>query len=375
MKIQIEQRALNTALLIAKRVVPKRNRIPILANVKLTAANGALEIVATDLEIVASISIDCEIVEPGAATIPARACADLIKRMSGIITLSANDDGATLSCGASKMNIVTLPLEDYPDIGAKDAPLSSSFTLAAADLASALEKTRFAISEEETRYYLNGVFLHGLGDKLRFVASNGYILAQTEISVPLTNLDMRSIVPRACIDEMRKLLAKSRDEINIELFAPTADILGGSIRFRVGAVTLWSKLIYGTFPDYSRIVPSTFDKRLTVKTAALIYALKNVAPAFSARGAACVLTLNDIGARVAVNNPETGKAMADIVDPGLAYEGDEMEIAFNGRYLLDALSTATDAETRIAFNGPSSPARIECCGCGGAFSILMPQRI
>ena len=265
MKINVERGAFLKALGHVQSVVERRNTIPILSNVLIEAAKGRLKLTATDLDIEIVESLPADVLRNGAATAPAHMLYDIVRKMpegSQVqAELIAGDSGRLLvSAGSIRFELACLPQEDFPQMSAGALP--HKFRLAASDLVGLIEKTRFAISTEETRFYLNGIYLHAAKDVkppcLRAVATDGHRLARYELDLPEGAKDIPGvIVPRKTVAELRRLLDDGESAVEIGL----SDT---KVQFTFGGVELTSKLIDGSFPDYQRVIPTANDKVLTL---------------------------------------------------------------------------------------------------------------
>ena len=264
MKVTVERSELLRSLGHVHRVVERRNTIPILANVLLRADRSKLALKATDLDVEVTDTIAAEVGPAGSTTVPAHMFFDIVRKLpegAQIVLESSGDRAAlTIRAGRSRFTLQTLPESDFPDLAPGE--MTHKFTLKAADLKRLIDKTQFAISTEETRYYLNGIYLHAAGTAkaptLRAVATDGHRLAQMELELPPGAVGMPGIiVPRKTVTEVQRLMEDGDAEVAIELSA-------GKIRFTVGEAVLTSKLIDGTFPDYGRVIPTNNDKELVV---------------------------------------------------------------------------------------------------------------
>ena len=262
MKVTVERAELLKSLGHVHRVVERRNTIPILANVLVRAEKAALNLKATDLDLEVIESIAAEVAPAGSTTVPAHMFYEIVRKLpeGSQVVLESSGDRAVLAirAGRSRFTLQTLPESDFPDLAAGD--MTHKFTLAAADLKRLIDKTQFAISTEETRYYLNGIYLHVAGTgkiaTLRAVATDGHRLAQADLPLPAGAAGMPGvIVPRKTVTEVQRLIEDSEAEVAIELSS-------AKIRFSIGDVVLTSKLIDGTFPDYARVIPAGNDKEL-----------------------------------------------------------------------------------------------------------------
>ena len=286
------------------------------------------------------------------------------------IVIEGSGDRAVLSirAGRSRFTLQTLPESDFPDLAAGE--MSHSFRMPAADLKRLIDKTQFAISTEETRYYLNGIYLHTAGTAkaatLRAVATDGHRLAQCELSLPDGAAGMPGIiVPRKTVGEVQRLLETGEGEVGIELSA-------GKIRFTIGNVVLTSKLIDGTFPDYARVIPSNNDKLLTIDKKDFEAAVDRVSTVSSERGRAVKLSITSGRLVLSVTNPDSGSATEEIeVD----YDSDPLDIGFNSRYLLDIAAQIEGEVAVLRLADPGSPTLIQDKDAKGALYVLMPMRV
>jgi DNA polymerase-3 subunit beta len=372
MKVTVERAELLKSLGHVHRVVERRNTIPILANVLMRAEKSALNLKATDLDLEVIESISAEVSPGGSTTVPAHMFYEIVRKLpeGSQVVLEASGDRAMMAirAGRSRFTLQTLPESDFPDLAAGD--MSHKFKLAAPDLKRLLDKTQFAISTEETRYYLNGIYLHiagsGKSATLRAVATDGHRLAQAELAVPSGASGMPGvIVPRKTVNEVQRLVEGSDAEVAIEVST-------AKIRFTLGDVVLTSKLIDGTFPDYARVIPTGNDKELTVDKKDFEAAVDRVSTVSSERGRAVKLSLSGGRLVLSVTNPDSGSATEEIE---VEYDSDPIDIGFNSRYLLD-IAAQIDGEVAILkLADPGSPTLIQDKDAKGALYVLMPMRV
>ncbi|HLJ69842.1 MAG TPA: DNA polymerase III subunit beta, partial [Roseiarcus sp.] len=308
MKATLERTALLKALGHVHRIVERRNTIPILSNVLIEARERQLILKATDLDLEATESAPADIAQDGSTTVAAHVLYDIVRKLPEGAQVSLDMTGETgqllLRSGRSRFHLQSLPASDFPDLATGE--LSHRFTLAAADLKKLIDNTQFAISTEETRYYLNGIFIHTVdvsgATMLRAVATDGHRLARVEMPAPQGAAGMPGvIVPRKAVSEIQKLIEDIDAEVSIELSTAKA-------RFRFGETVLTTKLIDGTFPDYARVIPAGNDKRLVVDKAPFQAAVDRVSTISSERGRAIKLSIADGKMTLSVNNPDSGSA-------------------------------------------------------------------
>jgi len=372
MKVTVERAELLRSLSHVHRVVERRNTIPILANVLVRAERAKLSFKATDLDLEVIETIGGEVSPGGVTTVPAHMFYEIVRKLpeGTQIVLEASGDRAvlTIRAGRSRFTLQTLPESDFPDIAAGD--MTHKFTLAAADLKRLIEKTQFAISTEETRYYLNGIYLHtagaGANVMLRAVATDGHRLAQVELPAPAGAEGMPGIiVPRKTVNEMQRLIEDGNGEIAVEL-SPA------KIRFTLGDVVLTSKLIDGTFPDYGRVIPLGNDKLLEVEKKGFEQAVDRVSTIASERGRAVKLSLTAGRLVLSVTNPDSGSATEELE---VTYEADPIDIGFNSRYLLDIAAQIEGDTAVLKLADPGSPTLVQDKDAKGALYVLMPMRV
>jgi DNA polymerase-3 subunit beta len=372
MKLSIERASLLRALGHVQSVVEKRNTIPILSNVLLRAADDRLSLVATDMDLEIVESVGANVTAAGATTAPAHTLFEIVRKLpdGSQIDLELIDNGNALSlrAGRSTFRLGCLPVDDFPHMTGGE--LNHPFTLAAADLKSMIDRTRFAMSAEETRYYLNGIYVHtakadGI-DTLRAVATDGHRLARVEIALPTAATDMPGvIIPRKTVNEIRRLIDESTGQIGLSLSE-------NKIRFAFDDVVLTSKLIDGTYPDYTRVIPSGNDKILAVDTKVFTSAVDRVSTISTEKSRAVKLSLADRTLTLSANSPDSGSASEDIE---VQYEGGNIEIGFNARYLLDITSQIDGDGCQLVMADSASPTLIRDPSDPQAIYVLMPMRV
>ncbi|MEL6783358.1 MAG: DNA polymerase III subunit beta [Pseudomonadota bacterium] len=371
MRVTLERSNLLKSLNHVQRVVERRNTIPILANVLLRASGNELTLKATDLDIEVTEKTPASVEQDGSTTVPAHMLYDIVRKLpeGAEVMLSVGDDtGMSLVSGRSQFRLQMLPESDFPDLTTSE--FSHTFRMACADFKQLIDRTQFAISTEETRYYLNGIYLHTVEvegkSMLRAVATDGHRLAQAQTEAPDGADGIPSvIVPRKAVSEVQKLLEAPDAFVTVELSE-------SKIRFTVEQVVLTSKLIDGTFPDYNRVIPMGNDKELVLDRATFASAVDRVSTIASDRGRAVKLSITDGQLVLSVNNPDSGSAEEEIA---VQYGADALDIGFNSRYLLDITNQLSADETTFMLNDPGSPTLIRESGEAGALYVLMPMRV
>ena len=369
MRVTIERSAFLKALTHVQSVVERRNTIPILSNVLVQAQGGEVKLTATDLDIEIVESVAAEVATNGATTVPAHMLYDIVRKLPDGAQLELEQSGESrvaIFAGKSRFALQSLPHEDFPDLAAGDFP--NRFAIAAGDLRGLIEKTRFAISTEETRYYLNGIYLHEVAaaGMLRAVATDGHRLAQAQIARPEGAAGMPGvIVPRKTVLEVVKLFEGADGDVEVSLSA-------SKIRFAAGDLVLTSKLIDGTFPDYERVIPRHNDKTLDVETKLFSAAVDRVSTISMEKGRAVKMQIGLNKVTLAVNNPDSGSAEEEIV---CTYEADPIDIGFNARYLLDVAGQMKSDSMVFNLADAGSPTIIRDPGDAQALYVLMPMRV
>ena len=378
MKISVDRATLLKALAHVQNVVERRNTIPILANVLIRAKDGALTLAATDMELSAVERVAAEVRKDGAATAPAATLYDIVRRLPDGAQVELDQAGGdaplALRCGRFATSLNVLPVEDFPSL--QDGQLPHRFQLKAGTLRELIDKTKFAISTEETRYYLNGIYLHTtLSDGvkvLRVVATDGHRLARVEEPLPEGAEGMPGvIVPRKTVLELRKLIEELPAQEGVEI-----SLSETRVRFAFGTVTLTSKLIDGTFPDYERVIPRDNDKRLRIGKRDFAEAVDRVAAISSERSRPVKLAIARDGLILSAASPETGRTEEEIEKDRLEYDAAPIEIGFQARYLRDITETIGDSgRVEFAFHDHTAPTVIRAEGDASALYVLMPMRV
>ena len=372
MKLTIERAVLLKALGHVQSVVERRNTIPILSNVLLSADADGLAFSATDLDMEIADSVSAHVESPGQITAPAHTLYEIVRKLPEgadvSLSFTGDDPRLTVQAGRYRVNLPVLPAGDFP-IMSSDG-LTGPITVDTGDLIRLIDKTRFAISTEETRYYLTGIYLHTVVDAgrtlLRAVATDGHRLALAEMPAPEGAAGAAGvIVPRKTIQEARRLLDDAGETIALHLNAQ-------KIRFELGRASLTSKVIDGSFPDYTRVIPRENHRVMTVDNALFAAAVDRVATISSEKSRSVKLSVESGRVVLTVRNMETGQAVEELeVD----YDGEPFEIGFNARYLLDVCGQIQGATAEFRFGaGSLDPTLVLDPADADVQYVLMPLR-
>jgi DNA polymerase III subunit beta len=370
MRVTIERSNFLRALTHVQSVVERRNTIPILSNVRVEAKDGTVKLTATDLDIEIVEQVPAEVTRAGAVTVPAHMLYDIVRKLpdGGQIELDRGTDPARVAIhsGKSRFALQALPAEDFPDLASGD--FGHTFELPVADLKRLIERTRFAISTEETRYYLNGIYFHEAsgGEHLRAVATDGHRLAQSQMARPEGAAGMPGIiVPRKTVLEIAKLLEGADGNVTISLSS-------SKIRFAIGQMVVTSKLIDGTFPDYERVIPRNNDKHLEIDAKTFSSAVDRVSTISLEKSRAVKLGLSQGKVTLVVNNPDSGSAEEELPAD---YNSDAFDIGFNSRYLLDVANQVQAETMRFELQDAGSPTIVRDPKDEQSLFVLMPMRV
>jgi DNA polymerase III subunit beta len=372
MKLTIERAAFLKALNHVQSVVERRTTIPILSNVLLRAEAGRLALSATDMDLEIVERVPGQIEREGRTTAPAHTLYDIVRKLrEGAqieIEASGERNAMVLRSGRSTFTLACLPPEDYPLMASGELP--HNFSLSATELRTLIDRTRFAISTEETRYYLNGIYLHATkADEvpvIRAVATDGHRLARMEMVLPEGAAGMPGvIIPRKTVLELRKLVEESEEEVQIGLSET-------KIRVAIGEAALTSKLIDGTFPDYDRVIPSNNDKILEVDCKSFAEAVDRVSTISTEKSRAVKLAIESGSLVVSATSPENGTAVEELE---VRYLASPLEIGFNSRYLLDIAEQIDGEGAQFVMSDAGSPTIVRDSADASALFVLMPMRV
>ncbi len=372
MKLTIERTALLNSLQHVQSVVERRNTIPILSNVQLSAAGSELGLTATDMDIWVYDKTPAEIKSPGSVTAPAHMLFDIVRKLSDgsevELELAGADGQLSLRSGHTFFSLASLPVEDFPS--ASEGDWSCEFRMPSEAICELIDRARFAMSTEETRYYLNGIFLHptieGKHRNLRGVATDGHRLARVDVDLPKGADKMPSIIlPRKAVLELRKLFETIDGEVQLSLSDTKA-------RFSAGSAVLTTKLIDGTFPDYQRVIPDGNSKLLSVTNALFSEAVDRVSTVSKDKTRAIKLALKKNKLLLSAHTPDQGSASEELeVD----YDAEDLEVGFNARYLLEMTEQIRGDRISFKMEDGASPAVVGDGKDPRTIYVLMPMRV
>lgn len=367
MEIQVSREELKQGLYWTQNVVERKTTKPILSNALLECKGDRLKISATDLEVGICIEVPAKVKTEGQIAVPAKSLYDITREIPGEnITFKRRDDHwIEISSGKSKFKIVGLPPQEFPNM--PEVSQKNAFHWDSPHLRAMIERTLFAVSTDETKYNLNGVFLEGANEKkLRMIATDGHRLsmAEREMTQPF-KLPKGVLLPRKGVLELQKLLQGE------EGILPVA-IEGRNVMVQRGPVTLYIRLIEGDFPDYQQVVPKMNDRLAAVTKPALVGALRRVSLLSQDHNRGVKVTLSSGNMELLCSNPDLGEAREEIE---CDYKGKHLEIGFNYRYLLDALSVLEDEIVHLEFKDEVSPCLIRSEVDKGFLSLVMPMRL
>lgn len=371
MKFKVEKSVIARSLAHVQSVVERRTTIPVLANVKLEAADGQIKLTATDTEISITETFPATIDEPANTTLPAQMLYEIIRKLPEgceVEVKSLENDQVEVKGGRSKFKLQSLPIDQFPVMEQGDLP--HNFTLTSRDLLGMIDKVRFAISTEETRYYLNGIYIHVAedgGEKLlRAAATDGHRLARATIAIPSGAEELPGIiVPKKTVGELKKLLGEYSGDIAVSASE-------NKIRFAVGDAVIVSKLIDGKFPDYERVIPHNNDRILEVSAAAFSQAIDRVSTVSFEKARAIKLQVGENNILVEADSADGNTAHEEVE---ASYSSEPVETGYNFRYLLDMLGQIENDTVQIMLSDSSSPALVRDPSDVSVLYVIMPMRV
>ena len=348
-------------------IIERRHTLPILSNVLIERAEGALSFLATDIEIqITSRSSLAAGADAKPVTVGARKLVDILRALpdGAEVTLQQQDKRLQVKAGKSRFSLQTLPAEDFPRL-AKPSGEVARFALTQKGLRRLLGLVQYAMAQQDIRYYLNGLLVLVENQQLRLVATDGHRLAYAAMGLPASLPRLEVIVPRKTVLELAKLLADSDEEVKVELSSSQAS-------FSFGAVELVTKLVDGKFPDYTRVVPTTHKNRLTLDRDVLRQSLQRAAILSNEKFRGVRWVLTDGSLKIVSSNAEQEEAQEELE---VKYGGDALDIGFNVNYLLDVLNNVAAAEVECHFGDAASSALLQFPAEPEFKYVVMPMRI
>lgn len=371
MQFQISKSAIIKALSNVNGAVEKRNTIPVLLNVKIEAKNGKLNLTATDMDIVIMSSAESLISKEGSTTVPAQLFYDIIRKIpdNADINIELKEENSTIkiSYGKSKFTLPCLDPSEFPILS--EGEMSVNFNIKSTELMKIIDKTRFAIPSDETRFYLNGLYIHGIAVgnniELRGVATDGHRLAlASSTASSLTAAVPGVIVPKKTINEIRKII-EGNDEVTVAFSK-------AKIRVTSGSSVIISKLIDGEFPEYDRVIPKNNDKLVKVDRKLIFDAIDRVSTIATDKNKSIKLILENGKISFQIKSNDSGNASEEIE---VGYEGEVIETGFNSRYFLEIVGQISKDKITIHFKDGSAPALIKTDGENDSLYVIMPIRV
>lgn len=367
MKFVISREALLKPLNLVVGVVERRQTLPILGNVMLVIEDNHLSLTGTDLEVELVGRIPLEQVDaPGQITVPARKLADICKSLpdQSMIEVSVEEQKVTVKSGRSRFTLSSLPAADFPSVEMDQQGLS--FTIKQGDLKRLIDRTAFAMAQQDVRYYLNGMLWEVSKDLLKVVATDGHRLAMCELSATIPADGQNQIIlPRKGVQELLRLLLKEDDDIQL--------LIGDNhLQAKTTEFTFTSKLVDGKFPDYQRVLPKSSTKIMFGDREELRQSFSRTAILSNEKYRGIRLNLTSGNLVILANNPEQEEAEESVT---VDYQGDALEIGFNVSYLLDVLSVLSGDSVKISLSDGNSSALLEESEAGDSLYVVMPMRL
>lgn len=372
MKFTIAKNKLSHLLYLASTIVERRNTMPVLANVKITADKNSISIAATDLEISLIGSAEAQVENSGDITVGAKVLYDIVKEMPADTVTAKLVEGQRLEIesGKSKFKIVGTSSDEFPSID--DINLTNPLSIEASKFYEMLDKTAFAVSTDETRYNINGVFVENIdipGEKdssgIRFVSTDGHRLAIIDRNADGLTLQEGVIIPRKGIQELRKMLENEEGDVIV-------GVEEGFYTVQCSDVTIRIRLVDGQFPDYRQVIPSSRTTEITVDRSSLLSTVKRVSLVTTDKSKTIRFSFSNNELNISSSSPEYGEASEQIP---IVQEGDNITIGFSARYVIDVLNTMVDSENvKILLNGDLGPGVFQSDKDELFRCIVMPMR-
>ena len=371
MQFTIKRDVLLKSLTLVQGIIEKKNTLPILSNVLLDAKEGKLSIIATDLDLVFYDELnDVQITKEGATTTSATILYDILRKISGNSDIEFNlksENKLNLVTDNSDFNLLCLPIDNFPNFA--DDFETDEISFNRSKLLSLLNKTKISISNDDTRHYLNGIYLHLTESESRTyltgVATDSHRLSSSSIEIDKGKNFHSIILPKKTVFQLCNLLVDTNEKVLIQ----TSE---SKIQFKIGKTKLTSKVIDGKFPDYRKVVPTSNDKILTVASSDFVQAIERVITVSLDRKEGVKLNLGKDNIKFSVNSTNSGDGN-EIIKSN--FTGEEMTVSFNSKYLTDIASEVEDKNLKINLKDPISPVLIEDISDKNSYYVVMPMKI
>ncbi|MFK7913010.1 MAG: DNA polymerase III subunit beta [Pseudomonadales bacterium] len=366
MKIKTSRENLLRPLQLATGVVERRQTLPVLANLLLSAENGRLTMTGTDLEVELVATVDnVEVDQPGQVTVPARKLADIWRSLPDgkDVTLETKEDRAIVRCGRSRFTLTTLPVKDFPSLDGSAADLELKLPQVA--LMKLIDQVGFSMAQQDVRYFLNGMLLEITSDHVRTVATDGHRLAMCTQPGGGSEQKVQAIVPRKGVIELRKLLSDSDDDVTVQMS-------GNHLRVTQSEYSLTTKLVDGKFPDYEKVVPQDSNRAVIGDRETLRQSFQRASILSNEKYRGVRLSFDKDQLTIQANNPEQEEAEEVVA---VEYDHGPLEIGFNVSYLQDILGVLNTEQVRLSVSDANSSALIEGPGNDDALYVVMPMRL
>ena len=371
MQFSIKRDALLKSLTLVQGIIEKKNTLPILSNVLLDIKNGKLSIIATDLDLVFYDEIsEIQIKTEGATTTSATILYDILRKISGNSDIKfdlKNENKLSLITDNSDFNLLCLPIDNFPNF--TDGFESDEISFNRSKLLTLLNKTKISISNDDTRHYLNGIYLHLTESQNRTyltgVATDSHRLSSSSIEVDVGKSFHSIILPKKTVFQLCNLLVDTNEKVLVQ----TSE---SKIQFKIGKTKLISKVIDGKFPDYKKVVPTDNDKNLTVISSDFVQAIERVITVYLDRKEGVKLILGKDNIKFSVNSTNSGEGNEVIKSN---FTGEDMTVSFNSKYLTDIASEVEDKNLKINLKDPMSPVLVEDMSDKNSYYVVMPMKI
>ncbi|MAV26333.1 MAG: DNA polymerase III subunit beta [Gammaproteobacteria bacterium] len=366
MKISINRETLLKPLQQVAGVVERRQTLPVLSNVLMRVKGNQLSMTGTDLEVEMQGNVEANIEDTGEITVPARKLMDIVRQLpdGSDVSFSLNEQRLQIVSGRFKSNLSTLPASDFPTVDTSE--VESTVKVPGTAFKQLLDRTAFAMAQQDVRYFLNGMLIELSGDGVRVVATDGHRLATSVLSMDQGVSEVNQvIIPRKGILELQRMLSEEEGDVEISLGS-------NHMRAQASQMTLTTKLVDGKFPDYNRVIPKNGNKVISAEREVLRQALSRTAILSNEKFRGIRLNISDEQIQLSANNPEREEA-EELVS--VEYSGADLEIGFNVGYLLDALGVAEGKNVKVTLNDANSPALIESPDNEQTVYVVMPMKL